>query len=133
MSGEGESAGDRQGAPDAWVELDARPLSELEGIVLRLQWRRRDGAVALALGREGRWLVAPVPRSRAAHAFQNPGPYLARRRSRRPTLGHSELPEPAGVDVDELWLSDLAAVALAELSQHLSERAEEGRRGRPGV
>lgn len=120
-------------ADAAWVELDARRLGAAE---LRLMWRRQDGAVALALAdlRRGGWLGRRIPPAQAATAFRHPLGYLGPGTDARPaSRAGDELPEPAGVDVDQLWLSELADETLTGLSELLRLRAEEDRGDDGGV
>jgi hypothetical protein len=126
------STTDPAAAAAGWVELDAGLLG---GAELKLLWRPTDGAVALAVADlGGGWCGRRIPPARAADAWRRPLAYLDPRPAAAARQQADDgFPRAAGVDVDELWLSELAEDALAGLSELLRLQDEEGRRGDRGV
>ena len=107
-----------------WVELAER---ETAGRRVTLYWRPRDGSTCIELVDSGRSRssFAEVPSECALDAFHRPLFYL---RAARDTVVAD-----ATTDVDQLWLSELAAELIAELSEMLARRPADGGSQRDGV
>jgi hypothetical protein len=107
-----------------WVELAER---EAEGRTVTLYWRPRDGSTCVGLvdsGR-GRSSFAEVPSECALDAFRRPLSYI--REARDTVVAETT------TDVDQLWLSELAAELIAELSEMLARGCADGGSQRDGV
>jgi hypothetical protein len=106
-------------ARDSWVELAVESSDEWS---VTLYWRASDEATAINLvdQRRGKSAFALVPGECALDALRHPCGYL------RARSGAAEL-ESGPVDVDELWLSELAASMIAGLVELLARQPDAGR------
>lgn len=106
-------------ANNHWIELNTRAGAGLE---VALLWRRSDGAVAVSVydSRHNESHAVTVPSASAADAFWHPFAYLSALHSARlPELRPKRPVSVSDLDVDELWISELAAETLARLSEFL--------------
>jgi len=102
-------------AADDWKELAARVSGALR---VTLYWRRADGATGVEAvdERQGETAFVLVPGACALDAFRDPTRYL-------PAPGGADRWDPSQVDVDEAWVAELAAVAIADLAALLARHA----------
>lgn len=105
-------------ASNDWVELAVRENDEL---VVALFWRPCDDATGISTvdSRRGETAFALVPGDCALDAFRHPFSYLR-------ALEPADEPEAAAVDVDELWLWELAEATIAELADLLARQPDAG-------
>ena len=102
-------------AGDDWQELAGRVSGALR---VTLYWRRADDATGVEVVDEhqGETAFVLVPGDCALDAFRDPTRYL-----RAP--GGRDRWGPSRVDVDEAWVAELAAAAIADLAALLARRA----------
>ncbi len=116
-------------ARNHWIELDSR---HVDGLEVTLFWRPADAATAVAVQdcRAGSCFVRAVPADCAGDAFRHPFAYLQPPAGWKPTrlrpARARDAPVCRSLDVDELWISELAEDVVASFEELLARGAGDG-------